>query len=72
MSKGDSLPSAKVALPPSIPWTTWADVSPNPSLEITNPDPAPSGRRPPGTRLVTRRLATEGVSRSATEVTTRE
>jgi hypothetical protein len=67
-----SRPSTSDAEPPADPETTCAEVRRKPSGVITTALPAPSARRPPGTRLVTRRLATEGMSFSATEVTTRE
>ena len=54
-----------------MPPTTCADVSANPSGVMTTADPAPSTPAP-RTRWRTRRLATDGIRRSATEVTTRE
>src|SRR5213075_1990601 len=47
-------------------------VSMKPSGVITTELPPPSSSRPPRTRRATRRLPTEGVSRSATSITARE
>src|SRR5919106_4297350 len=66
-----SRPSTNDALPPEDPATTWAEVSRNPSGVMTTAEPAPSAR-PPRRRRRTRRLATEGMSTSATRVTTDE
>ena len=44
----------------------------NPSGVTTTALPPPSSVRPPRTRRATRRFATDGDSRSATVVTTRE
>ena len=44
----------------------------NPSGVITTALPPPASRRPPRTRRDTRRFETDGVSRSATEITERE
>ena len=70
--KGNSRPSAKDAVPPSARWITCADVSAKPSGVMMTPEPAPSARRPPRRRCATRRLVTEGASRSATDVTIAE
>ena len=72
-SKRSSRPSAK----PARPWpderpTTWAEVRRKPSGVSTTALPAPAGTWPPRLRRITRRLATEGVSRSATAITARE
>ena len=65
-----SLPSTNEARPePSVWATTCAEVSRNPSGVITTALPPPSSLRPPRTRRETRRLATDGASFSATDVT---
>ena len=71
-SNSASPPSANTATPPSARSTTWADVSRKPSPVTTTADPEPCIWRPPGTRPITRRLATDGSRRSATVVTTVE
>ncbi len=63
-SKRRSAPSEKVARPRSELPTTWADVSRKPSGVSATALPAP--------RRITRRLATDGVTRSATSTTARE
>ena len=67
-----SRPSTKEATPRSAPATTWAEVSRKPSGVMTTPLPPPSIRRPRAPRRDTRRFATDGASRRATSVTTRE
>ena len=57
---------------PSVPATTWAEVSRKPSGVITTPLPPPTALRPPRTRRETRRLATDGESFSAIVTTARE
>jgi hypothetical protein len=52
--------------------TTCAEVRRNPSGVITTALPPPSSLRPPRTRRETRRLATDGAKRSATEMTALE
>ena len=72
-SKRCSLPSANVARPRAAERaTTWADVSRKPSGVSTTALPAPAGSCPPRVRRVTRRLATDGASLSATAMTARE
>src|SRR5690349_11436812 len=68
-SNSSSRPSTNDARPPSVRSITCAEVSVKPSGVITTALPPPSSRRPPRTRRETRRLATEGVSRSATAMT---
>ena len=53
-----------LAVPPAA--TTWAEVTRKPSGVITTPEPAPPKPRPPRPM---RRLATDGRTFSATEVT---
>ena len=66
-------PSANPARPePSVLATTCAEVRRNPSGVITTALPPPSSLRPPRTRRETRRLATDGARRSATEITALE
>jgi hypothetical protein len=67
-----SRPSTNDATPRSVPATTWAEVSAKPSGVITTPLPPPSTRRLRPARRETRRFATDGASRRATSVTTRE
>src|SRR5882672_6186785 len=64
-----SVPSLKDALaaPPAA--TTWAEVTRNPSGVMTTPEPAPPKPRP---RRPMRRLATDGRTASATELTITE
>jgi hypothetical protein len=62
--KSSSAPSTNVAVPRSVPATTWADVTRWPAGSIATADPAPPADQPPICR-VTRRLATDGISRSA-------
>ena len=57
---------------PSVPATTWAALSMNPSELIATPLPAPILRRPRGVLRLTVRWATEGPSRSATPETVLE
>ena len=72
-SKSSSRPSTKEARPrPSVRATTCAEVSVKPSGVTTTALPPPSWMRPPRTRRATRRFATDGARRSATEVTARE
>src|SRR5438132_331450 len=71
-SNRSSCPSTKTADPRDVPATTWAEVMANPSEVITTPEPAPCMTPPRPARWTTRRLATEGVRRSATVVTTCE
>ena len=72
-SNSHSRPSEKDALPrPSFRETTWAEVSMKPSGVTTTALPPPSRTRPPRTRRATRRFATDGARRWATDVTTRE
>ena len=67
------VPSEKVAVPPAARPTTCAFVSRNPSAVNTTADPRLSpDPRPADRDWGTRRLATLGVSRSATLTTTRE
>jgi hypothetical protein len=66
-----SLPSLKLATPRREPSTTWADVMRKPSAEIATPLPAPVAV-PRRVRRLTWRLATLGLSASATEITVRE
>src|SRR6266542_508939 len=68
-SNGSSRPSVREARPRLAPSTTWAEVTRNPSGVMITAEPAPCAWYPPGTRLLTRRLATDGRTRSATEVT---
>src|SRR5207245_1084321 len=71
--KSTSRPSTNDARPrESVRATTCAEVSMKPSGVITTALPPPSTRRPPRARRETRRLATEGASRSATPTTVRE
>src|SRR5262249_6322949 len=72
-SKSSSRPSAKDARRvPAVLATTCAEVSMYPSGVMTTELPPPSSIRPPRTRRATRRLPTDGVSRSATSITARE
>ena len=59
-----SAPSTNVAVPRSVPATTWAEVTRWPTGSMATADPAPPPDQPPTWR-VTRRLATDGMSRSA-------
>jgi hypothetical protein len=52
--------------------TTCAFVTRKPSGVSTTALPAPAGSCPPRVRRMTRRLATDGASRSATAITARE
>src|SRR2546430_912903 len=61
-----------ITLPRPAPAMTWAEVMRKPSGVMTTPEPAPSADRPPRVRRLTLRLATEGMSNSATLVTVRE
>ena len=75
ISKLKSRPSTNVARPRrgERPLTTCAEVSRKPSGVSTTPLPAPAGTwPPPRPRRVTRRLATDGDSASATPTTVRE
>jgi hypothetical protein len=71
-SKRSSRPSAIEARPFSTPSTTWAEVTRKPSGVIATAEPEPCAWRPPGSRRLIRRLATERVTRSATPATTWE
>src|SRR2546427_5243596 len=71
-SNRSSCPSTNAADPREVPATTCAEVIANPSELITTPEPAPWTTPPRPARWTTRRLATEGVRRSATVVTTCE
>src|SRR5437660_8624091 len=72
ISTSSSRPSVKEALPRPAPAMTWAEVMRKPSGVMTTPEPAPSADRPPRMRRLTLRLATEGMSNSATLVTVSE
>ena len=72
ISMPNSVPSAKEALPRFDPATTWAEVRMKPSGVMTTPLPPPCPSGPFRVRRVTRRLPTDGISRSATRVMTRE
>src|SRR5664280_683129 len=69
-STGVWVPSAKAAVPPAAPATTWALVRRNPSSVKTTADPAPSRRWPLRELPCTRSAATCGVSFAAIAVTT--
>ena len=71
-SKRSSRPSAVDARPLSAPSTTWAEVTRKPSGVIAAAEPEPCAWRPPGSRRLIRRLATEPITRSATPETTWE
>src|SRR3989442_8720331 len=64
-----SVPSMKEALAARPAATTWAEVTRKPSGVMTTPDPAPPKPRPPRPM---RRLATDGRTVSATELTMTE
>ena len=72
-SKRSSRPSEKVARPRAAERpTTCAEVTRKPSGVSATALPAPVGTLPARVRRITRRLATEGASRSATAITARE
>ena len=66
-----SEPSTNVAVPWSESATTWADVTRWPTGSIATAEPLPPADQPPSWRLI-RRLATEGISRSAAVETATE
>src|SRR5438874_2131727 len=66
------MPATAVLTPMSLAWpaaTTWAEVTRKPSGVMTTPEPAPPKPRPPRPM---RRLATDGRTASATELTMTE
>src|SRR5262249_28044288 len=71
-STGTSAPSGKDAEPRSVPAPTCAEVSGTPAGETATALPLPCALPPPRPRVHTRRLATDGIRRSTTVVTTRE